>query len=335
LNKKNFILILFSITIFLLFFNILLDKISRNVVNDNSVLEMSRAQIDSIFADIFNDYGFENEWIKKVNISKSENDIDYIFRINFPNSIEIPIFLADLQSRYDDNLVSIETDELNFSGKTRINIFSNNRLKFQAFLTPSSGLKRNVSTYSFILSNMEDLTDDNLKRIDNFPIPISLLISPSENLDNIVKNLKEYKNISYSIILNDEIESSKYNIRNSIEKSRIKGTVFSICKNYSGAKAIFYDQKSSLANSVGFSFIKNEFNRHGRTIWSFSKLKNYTDIDDEEIGSLFNYLHESNKNKEPLLIRITFPKLTNLLDDIKSYKKMGDKFIQFKENLIQ
>lgn len=333
MDKRKFILVLIFISIVLLLLNIIIDKFQKSEP-EKTAYEATVQQVDSLLAIVFDEYGFQNEWINKIAVNnKDYKPLNYIFQIYVPREIPIPIFLADLQQKFNSKYFSLDINEIQFNGKTEIKIFSNNKLKFLGYFNPDSKTQRVGSSFVFILEDGNALSESDFNILDKINIPISILLYPSEESAEIITEIEKHNNLGYSIILNDQISGIKYSLSESLSRERIKGSIHSITTDFSSANIFLYNPHTAPATSIGFSFIKNEFLKRGIELTTKNVFTDYCNLEQKELLSMFKFLHESNQNKEPVKILISINNLELLGSKINSYKKKGDKFLPLKSVL--
>jgi len=321
LNKKSVLLILFSAALVLLIANLVLNIVDNENNSIYNKTELSSTEIDSLFLLSLHSFGLLDDWIKESKSSK----VDKSYKVKIPNNLSIPVILAEINSNFWESNVTISSVEKIFSGRTILEIKSEDEIKLRADFDYDKNIFRSAGTAAFILENfnLSSFEDSLLLEI---PEPFSPLLIPStENL--LLSKFIIEKQKTYSLLLNDDIPELKYKLKDSYSENRLKGSLLSIINDFSSATYFFIDDRSDLYNSSVFSYLKDELVKRKIKI---VKLSNLQKLDFSELGVLISTFDTFMKNTaegESITFLISADDFRKLLPEIKSYRKVGYKIV--------
>jgi hypothetical protein len=320
-NKKSVLQILFGAALILLIPNLVLNIIDNEDKLISKKSKLSNAEIDSLFRFSLKSFGLLDDWIKESKSSKA----DYSYKVKIPKDLSIPVILAEINSNFWESGVTINSVEKIFSGRTIIEIKLEDEIKLRADFDYDQNIFRSAGTAAFILENFElSSFEDSL--LLEIPEPFSPLLIPStENL--ILSKFIIDKQKTYSLLLNDDIPELKYKLKDSYSQNRLKGSLLSIINDFSSATYFFIDDQSDLFNSSAFSYLKDELVKRKIKIVKLSYLQKLNFSEMNVLISSFDTFMKNTEEGESITFLISADNFRNLLPEIKSYRKVGYKFV--------
>jgi len=328
-SKKSALKILFGTALILLIANLVLNNIENEKNSISTKTEMSDAEIDSLFRYSLHSLGLLDDWIKESKSSTVGNS----YKVKIPRDLSIPVIIAEINSIFWESDVAINSVEKKFSGRTILEIKSEDEIKLRADLDYYKNIFRSAGTAAFILENFElSSSEDSL--LLEIPEPFSPLLVPStENL--LLSKFILDKQKSYSILLNDDIPELKYKLKDGYSKNRLKGPLLSIINDFSSATYFIIDDKSDLFNSSIFSYLKDELVKRKIKIVKLSYLQKLDFSETDLLISSFDTFMKNTAEGESITFLINAENFRNLLPVIKSYRKVGYKIVHPSETKLE
>lgn len=329
--KKNFIYILIGITVTLLLINLIINWTAKN----NSTPKTPEAKstlIDSLFKESISKYNLDPSWVEVIAINSRQYDsLNQVYKIKLPGDLRPAVVLQELKEDFSDLPVKLISDEKVVNGYTTLNILSNDYLKLQASIKVENQLERPHSKFAFVLKNFDETDEDVRSSLYHSIIPFSVLLLPSVQSDSLLGEINDFKK-TYSILIDDGIESQNYALETKFTKTHLKESVRYISWNYPAAEIYAVNDKSELFNSAVFNFIKDEF--AGRNITLYA-LNDFTTLPSNisEAKSLLNFYQESSVGKTGKIIMVPSNIFVELQDELLKMKKRGTKFYSPRELL--
>ncbi len=327
LNKKSVLLILFGAALVLLIANLVLNIIENENNSIYNKTELSSSEIDSLFRFSMHSLGLLDDWIKESRSSTVGNS----YKVKIPRDLSIPIILAEINSIFWESGVTINSMEKIFSGRTILEIKSEDEIKLRADFDYDKNIFRSAGMVAFILENFElSSFEDSL--LLEIPEPFSLLLLPStENL--LLSKFIFDKQKTYSLLLNDDIPELKYKLKDGYSKNRLKGPLLSIINDFSSATYFFIDDQSDLFNSLIFSYLRDELVKRKIKIVKLSYLEKLDFSETDLLISSFDTFMKNTEEGESITFLISADNFRNLLPEIKSYRKVGYKIVHPSETI--
>ena len=326
-SKKSVLKILFGTALVLLIANLVLNNIENENNSISTKTELSNGEIDSLFRFTLHSLGLLDDWIKERKNSK----VDKSYKIKIPNDLSIPVILAEINSNFWESDVTINSVEKIFSGRTILEIKSEDEIKLRADFDYHKDIFRSAGTAAFILENFElSSFEDSL--LLEIPEPFSPLFVPStENL--LLSKFIFDKQKTYSLLLNDDIPELKYKLKDGYSKNRLKGPLLSIINDFSSATYFFIDDQSDLFNSLIFSYLRDELVKRKIKIVKLSYLEKLDFSETDLLISSFDTFMKNTEEGESITFLISADNFRNLLPEIKSYRKVGYKIVHPSETI--
>ena len=327
LNKKSVLLILFGAALVLLIANLVLNIIENENNSIYNKTELSSSEIDSLFRFSMHSLGLLDDWIKESRSSTVGNS----YKVKIPRDLSIPIILAEINSIFWESGVTINSMEKIFSGRTILEIKSEDEIKLRADFDYDKNIFRSAGMVAFILENFElSSFEDSL--LLEIPEPFSPLFVPStENL--LLSKFIFDKQKTYSLLLNDDIPELKYKLKDGYSKNRLKGPLLSIINDFSSATYFFIDDQSDLFNSLIFSYLRDELVKRKIKIVKLSYLEKLDFSETDLLISSFDTFMKNTEEGESITFLISADNFRNLLPEIKSYRKVGYKIVHPSETI--
>ena len=323
LKKRKIIYALISISILLIIGNILLE----NLYYDDDIIivqELSKNEIEEIFLATLIDYGIISDWISKITPRNSISDsLKYFYKVKFPKDISIASFIKDVNASFVKQPVVIKSVEQRNYSNSEIKIFSNNILKLNAKLIHDRKIKRKYAEFGFIVKIDDQINDEVLDGLSKLYFNFTVAFIPSEFSSEVLDEIES----DYIIILNDEINDSRFLLDEDYSKQRLVNTIKEIIITY-GRKAVYLiDESSILYNSKIYSLIKEEFEKRGIKILPLNSVTILKAESEIQLKSLFEFYATSLKGKEGKTFFISYNDFLLLTPMIERQIKMGDKIL--------
>jgi hypothetical protein len=329
LNKKYVLLILFGTALILLIANLVLNNIESENNSISTKTELSNAEIDSLFRFSLHSLGLLDDWIKERNNSK----VDKSYKVKIPKDLSIPVILAEINSNFWESDVTINSVEKKFSGRTILEIKSEDAIKLRADFDYHKDIFRSAGTAAFILENFELSSFEDSLMLE-IPEPFSPLFVPSKENLSLSKFILD-KQKTYSLLLNDDIPELKYKLKDGYSKNRLKGPLLSMINDFSSATYFFIDDKSDLFNSSIFSYLKDELVKRKIKIVKLSYLQKLDFSETDLLIRSFDTFMKNTAEGESITFLIRADNFRNLLPVIKSYRKVGYKIVHPSETNLE
>ena len=319
--KRKFIYGLISFSLLLIAANIYIDNFYKK--SEPVKRDISKIEIENGFTKTLIDHGIENEWIEKKNVERNNADsINYIYRVKIPSDVSITSIIKDLNETFINKPLLIEsTERKNYSNST-VKFYSNEILKLEAYLNHENNISRKYATYSFIV-NVDNIEINEILKIQ---IPFSLAITPSETNAKQISRLNEL-NKSYVILLDDNIDDSKYRLDKDFSKEKLIRSIKSIIFSFGRNRVYIIDDNSKIYNSKSYNLLKDELVKRDIDFIIKSSLTKLTADSDKELFSLFEFYTTSLKKKEGKIFLINYNNFVTLQDPLEKQIKRGDRII--------
>lgn len=321
LIKRKIIYGLISFTLFLIIGNVIIEQLTSK---DVKVIkqELPKKVIEELFVATLNDYGILTDWVSKTNRrTKKSDSVDYIYQINIPLDISIASLIKDVNAKFSNQPVEIESIEKKNYSNSEIKIYSNSTLKFDANLIHDRKIKREYSEFAFVVKMDENISDEAMASLKRIYFNFMVAFVPSEFSSTLLNKL----DWNYSVILNDEIDDSRFLLDEEFSKQRLDNAIKEIIITY-GRKAIYLiDERSKIYNSKIYSMIKDEFEKRGINIIGLSSLTFLDAETDNQLQSLYQFYITSLKGKEGKNFFLNYNSFLSLSPQIERQLKMGDR----------
>ncbi|MGD8778111.1 MAG: hypothetical protein PVH88_04030 [Ignavibacteria bacterium] len=319
MQKIKILIVLLTLNLSLLLGNIIVEYVSKE--KTTRLQKTSNIEIESLLLKELLENGIKKDWIKQKK-SKRENEF---YNVTVPRDLSITSLLRNLNQTLQGNDLKFSTVEFEENGKTKFEIFENNKRKTLYYFFYDDSLKRESSSISFLINiaDNEELSD----RFYNAVVPLTFLIRPSENSDSLLTKISN-SSYNYFVLLDDNIEEEKYCLDLTFSKIRLKAVIEDICKSFGECSLFVLDRNSKLARSSVFNFIENEFRKRRKKIIYLDEFKKITGSE-IIIKSEFNYYVNNRSRQHKILM--TTDVFNALKNDIQKSLKRGDRYFSMKE----
>ena len=320
-EKKTAALALFGAALLLLIANLLVGIFNKTPEPNIYQSKINISGIDSLFLYSLHSFGINNDWIKETGNSKNIKS----YLVDIPVDLSIPVVLAELNLNFSNKRLKIFSEEKNASGKTETKIYAGTKILLKSEFRYDDTIHRIAGTISFILSDYK-LNDSEDSLLLHIPEPFSPLMPPSMKNFDIARFITEKKK-TFSILLNDKITEIKYKLRDDYSQDRIKSTLFTIIKDFSGASFFVIDNNSDLFHSDIFKLIKGELDKRNIKLLELGNLVNLEYENELQIKNDFDYLIKNMGDGRSQIIVVNYEGFEKLIPEINRFKKIGYKVV--------
>ena len=284
-------------------------------------------EIDSVFKMVLNDFGFKDEWHKKYKLRDNQKPpLKVKNKVILPKDISTIEFIAELNAyvNFEDVTLNIIEEEIN--GDSDIEMYAADTLKYWVQLTRDEKLTREKAAFVFLLSNINELNDEQFEQLFFSPFPFGLILTPStENkklLDVISRAQKEF-----SIILSDDIDEEIFKLEPDYSTNRLERSVINIVNLFGGAVNFYVNKNSEIYKSTSYNFVKDEFRKRGKELQFIHSIKKIEAETHEDLKSLFDFYYQSIKKNERKQLLISAADFLKIQNRIKKIVKRGYKIL--------
>lgn len=330
--KKRFTKYLLGIAVILLLINVIIEIFTAPGKNNiNSTRELLSSQIDSVFLNVLDQYGIENEWIstKKVKIP-NEDSISKQFTVKLPLDLSIPMIIKDINRIIENDITGFVSEEKKIFGTTEIRIYTNELMKLKATLIPDASAVRNRNDLSFIISDVYDLSSSDYNTFLSIPYILSAAAVPGVKTDALTDSLKKYSK-EFVVLLNDDLSESKFRLESNDQKALLKNSISNIVTNFKSAVLITVDVQSKLFNSTIYNFVRDEFKKRGIKLIRLPEFIMLSADEDTELISRFRFFSENKNGGNQKIFFITFEDFKKIRPELEKFRKKGSSILALSE----
>jgi hypothetical protein len=320
--KKNFLVVLISIAVFLVAANTLLKKNwSESEINQFTVDEKELSQK---FKNILTEFGIEGNLIKESKSSDKHSSQEISnFKVQVPIDLSIPEILQELYKSFRKDSLTINSIEKIKGGKSTFSLKLGASNLLQADFDYSKNYSRNRGFIAFILYDV-DPGNPSITQLIESPTKLNFLIRPDskqiQNLEFISKNSQQY-----SILIDDDINEQKYQLGPSFSEHRIVTVVKTLVTDYQKAVCFIVDDNSDFFKSANYEILKREFTKRNIKLFRTSDFESLNF--DDTILSTFDEKIESLETGESIIFLLSEESYLALNPEINRYKKKGYRVI--------
>lgn len=323
--RKNLIYIMITLAVLLLVGNMILKRSTDEVPEEKTIDEISTAEIENIFLSTIDLFNLDSSWVKKVHIKSQHYDsLQFVYKIELPSDLPPVLVLRSLREYFMKLPVDLISDEKTINGNTTLNFLSNDELKLQVSFNINEKIYRKHAELAIIISDVEELKENELSKILRSIIDLSFLLKPSVESDTLINTLSKFEK-SYSILISDDAGTSIYSMKPNDTKTKLTEAVRYINWNYPAAQLHLIDNSSSLFNSASFNFVRDEFKKRNMNLRPLNEL-NQLPKEIDEAASLLSFYIESGLGKEGRILVIPASLFNNLESILLEAKRRGSKF---------
>ncbi len=326
LIKKKIIYFLIAVTVVLLIANLLVEKYadkSESTLPSSSLV--TKSEIESKFNEVLGLYDIKPEWIKKGKLKKKNkpDSLEYFYKIKIPKSVLIPNLIKDLSKLFVLEDVKITSEEKNNFGNSTIKIINGKHTKLLAKFIYSKDLKTDKVNIGFVLTGIDDLSEEGFTELLSIPLQFGLLILPDRNIEPVIDKISD-ANKQFYLLLSEDIDDERYELNEEFTKEVLRVHLQHIFDFYKRNKFFVIDKKSELYRSLVFEYIAKLLKRNLKKLYflqDFIKLKGDSE---EDLSSLFEFhLKNISKNSQKVFL-LEASDFENLLDEILAFTKKGN-----------
>jgi len=320
--KKNFLVVLISIAVFLVAANTLLKKNwSESEINQFTVDEKELSQR---FKNILTEFGIEGNLIKETKSSDKHSSQEISnFKVQVPIDLSIPEILQELYKSFRKDSLTINSIEKIKGGKSTFSLKLGASNLLQADFDYSKNYSRNRGFIAFILYDV-DPGNPSITQLIESPTKLNFLIRPDskqiQNLEFISKNSQQY-----SVLIDDDISEQKYQLGPSFSEHRIVTVVKTLVTDYQKAVCFIVDDNSDFFKSANYEILKREFTKRNIKLFRTSDFESLNF--DDTILSTFDEKIESLETGESIIFLLSEESYLALNPEINRYKKKGYRVI--------
>jgi hypothetical protein len=327
-RKKTFTKYLLGTAILLLLANVTIDFIKKPKRNDkNSARELTTGQIDSVFLDVLDQYGIEQEWIstKKIKIP-NEDSISKQYTVKLPIDLSIPLIIKNVNKIIENDITGFVSEEKKIFGATEIRIYTNELLKLKATLIPDSGTVRNRNDLTFIISDAYDLNQSGFNAFLSIPYTLTAAMVPGENTVAKADSLKKYSK-EYLVLINNDMNDTKFRLEKGDQKELLKNSVNNIISNFRNARLFTIDDQSKLFNSTIYNFIRDEFKKRRIKLIRLSEFLTLNADEDAELISKFRFYCVDKTGSRQKIFYLTFEDFQKINNELEKFRRKGNNIL--------
>jgi hypothetical protein len=330
--KKKSIVLLIIVAVLLLISNIFVEHLGSSK-NEPKPTQLSTSEIEKRFYEVLYDYGITHKWVDSKNYDEKGNDsLDSQFHVKIPRSINMPMLISSIKTRFQYSPVNIFSKELEINGNTDLEIYSGGIKKLRALLRFDSDIKRKHVAFSFIISDFPELSNEQQKKLFEVIHPYAVMLKPGKESAKLLDTLSRLEK-EYIVLLDGSISDREYALTGKLNRKRLGDAIDKIAKDFDNAASVFVDQSSSLYNSVSYSYIRNQFGQKGIALKPLSMLNELKGTSESDLESLFEFYLKSMNSGERRLFEIKYRNFMKIQKALKKYKQKGHSVIYPSEML--
>lgn len=321
ISKNNIILILFLAAVVLLAVNSLVEKYYHPSTSHTKT-DLPGNIINEKFLASLGNYHLDSTWIKRKNISDSDNDsLKFSYAVNVPADLPVSLLLKEIQNQFDTNEVEILSTEFKSDKSTQLNISSGDRLKLAARFRYNPSIMRSTDTIGFLLTGIEDLSNDDLSNLLLIPEHFAAVLIPSKHSQDLLKNLDDNQKEA-AVLLNDDISELEFKLKTGYSEKRNKNSVLSIIGKFHDAAFFIIDKKSDIYNSNHSRMITNEFAKRNLTLAGTDKFIDMGSTSPEDVIKSVNSTHSNDR-----IFVVTADVFLEMPSYLATLRKSGYKYV--------
>lgn len=321
--------LIYSLLIFIIAL-ILANVFITSVENENTITPKKTTsinQIDSVFNSVLNNFGFEEDWLKKYKLRNHEKaPLKVKHKVTLPKDISTIEFIAELNSVFNFEDVTLKIIEEEINGDSEIEIYASDTLKYWVQLTKDEKLTREKAAFVFLLADLNELNDEQFEQLFFSPFPFGLVLSPSTENKNLLEVISKTQK-EFCIILDDDIDEEIFKLEPDYSTSRLERSVINIVNIFGGAVDFYVNKNSEIYKSTSYNFVKDEFSKRGKELKIIQSIKKIEAETHEDLKSLFDFYHQSIKKNERKQLLISAIDFLKLQEQIKQIVKKGYKIL--------
>jgi len=327
-------LLLFALAIFLLVLNIILSFFTAKEIT-HSTVEISADEINQLFIKSVDEFYLENEHLQKIKSPKKKEDsLLFSYRLTLPYDVPIPVFLKSVFDRLNDKGVRISSVETALNKRSILEIALGNKIKFYTELIQDTSLHRDNGSLAFVLTDYENLSADDLKKLLATSESFAFLLQPEKESAEFTKTILDFRK-EYIVELTASSPNSEFTLAEKFPIVRNKLAINSLLRYYPKNTFFFVNQQSTLLSSNAYEKVRKEFSKKKYKLFSSNSFTNLSELKEDECTKRFFAEAAGLQKGEIKLIILPANNFLNSMDKIAKIKKRGIRFIPATEAVLQ
>ena len=325
INKRKVIYFLVSVVVLLLLLNVALSLVEPKI----KIVEESYSQenIEVEFEAVLKNFGIKENWITKHKIKKSKNDsIPYIYKIKLPIDVTIPVLLKDISEAFSELPVEAISSEKKVYGVTDLTISSKGIKKLSAEFKYNSEISRDYSTIGFLISNIDDIEEEELKSVKDLAIPVGIIL-PLENKSKLTAELIKSYRFDYYIELSDNADIIDFELDEDLALDKLTSNIKSIISSFNSPKVFFINEVESEFSVSITNFIVEKFEKRGRKVITSNSFLNLKGENNSDLQSLLSFHLNKMKPETTKIFRISLNDFFEIQNNLTMFLKKGNKIM--------
>lgn len=323
---RIFFISCFGLAVFLLLANIVLSFFTpKQISTETSAL--SAVEINQLFRKSISEYYLDERYLRQIKAPKKKEDsLLFSYRLILPHDIPVPVFLSSIFGNFYERDVAISSVEIVLNKKSLLEISSGSKEKFYAEIIQDTSIHRNAGWLAFALTNYENLSHENLKKLLEMPESFAFLLHPKKESSEFVKTILDARK-EYILELTETSPNSEFMLAEKFPFERNKLAINSLLKYYPRNSFFFVHPSSALLSAQGYDKVRKEFAKRKYKLFSSNAFLNVGEIKEDEFAQRFlgsaNILGEG----ETKLLILPAAVFYASLEKIVNLKKRGIRFI--------
>jgi hypothetical protein len=326
ITRKEIVIALFSLVMFLLILDIVLTKIFKHSEKQIEKIELYSGEIKDNFLDGVHRCGIRNDWIDgNKNDIKIGDSLRFSFKVKVPKDLPIALLLNEISNSFLPGEVLSASREIKSTGTTNMFLSSGGFDKLKAEFVYDPGIRRTSFSFGFLvygITKLDPVAQDQLIKV---PELFTTVLLPSKESLEISKKLKTNEK-NYAVMLNNDNNDLDYKLSSKYSLDRLKLSVRSILGDFSNSVAYLYNSNTGFNSDSKFPFISKEFEKRNIRLIDINKFDMIEEKGNPLNISFVQIMNQAKENKIEL-IYISTENYLQLKPMILKYKKIGYKFV--------
>ena len=322
--KNKLIYILIGICIFLLAVSVVYDIATEE--EPVPVVYPTRDLIEKRFMNVLDDFNIALEWVNVRHINSDEYDsLEYVYYVKLPKGVTPVNILRDMNAAYIDDKISLTAEEKEINGRTSVNVYADDVVKLQAFLTPDTNLVREVSRFAFILTDIEQLSMQAIDTLRGISYSYGFAVVPSRKGVTLADSLLT-ANRELLVMLNDKLDDD-YDLKGGMKRGKLDKQLKTISREFGSAKIYLFEYRTELFNSLAKNYIVDFLYGRGKQILRTSIFNDLRNNEQSDLLSLLRFYEQSGRGEKVQVFLITAKSFLGAQEFLEGYIKKGNKLL--------
>jgi hypothetical protein len=325
-TRKELVIALFSLVMFLLISDIVITKIFKHTGNQIEKIELYSGDIKDRFIEGVQNCGIKNDWIDfNKNDIKIGDSLRFSFKVKVPKDLPIALLLNEIANSFHPDEVLSVSREIKSTGTTIMFLSSGGFDKLKAEFIYDPLISRTSFSFGFLVYGITNLDLAAQEQLIKVPELFTAVLLPSKESLEISKKLKTNEK-NYAVILNNDINDLDYKLSSKYSVDRLKLSVRSILGDFSNSVAYLYNSSAGFNSESKYPFISKEFEKRNVRFIDINKF-NMIEEKGNPLDISFSQIIDGAKDNKVELIYISAENYLKLKPLILKYKKIGFKFV--------